>query len=811
MAITVENRTNLVGLVVGMFGAAPGASVLSDLVASFEAGATLKQIAANVANTTEFTSIFPTFLTNEEFATKVVNQLVGTEVVAAEKAAAVVTLTTMLNGGASRTDVFVDAIAALDAIPATNTAWANAAAAFDNKVSVAVYYSVDKQLSASTLADLQKVIINVTSAAATVTTAKAEADNTETVGDTFTFTTGSDTFVGTNGNDTFKASTGLSADGTTAITTTNALDSIDGGAGTDTLLIENTGGKNILTGTITNVENVTFVGAGAVNATNALSAAQFSGTVKFQQTDDTTIAVTAITGQTIAFDTAAAATVATLTYGATQASATISQVKGAGALTANVTGAKLATLNVSTDKTAGTLLVTDTTAVNTIKTANIAASGTAAVSIDSDVLEAVTITGAGAVTLTAATAPTKTLDASGSTGGVTYATDLVAQQFTGGAGKDSVQFAATTKAQTLGAGDDTATISVDLGTGGTIDGGDGSDTLQMTATLAATLNANDKFNAKVSNFEKLSITAATTQTLDLNNLDGLNYVKEAGTGATLTINNFVSGGTLEFSDTSTTTVVSVKDSATGTADVFNAKVSGAATIAAGTLTAANIETVNIDADDTAAAPAQDGSVKHTLTLTADKATTLMVSGDAALDLTLTGSTKVTSIDASANTAGLTVSLSVASGITVTGSAKADAITLGNLSIVTGGAGKDAYTVATPTNGNTYSTITDFVATETLQFTEATGAGTPTPATLGAKLALAGTAAFADFLAAASAADGSANSAVKWFQYSGDTYVVFDNSVSTTFDNGVDQLVKLTGALDLSKSTVDANALLTFVA
>jgi len=73
MAITVEARTSLIELVVGMFGAAPGAKVLSDLVAAYEKGQTIKQIAANLANTIEFTTLFPTFLTNAEFATKVVN------------------------------------------------------------------------------------------------------------------------------------------------------------------------------------------------------------------------------------------------------------------------------------------------------------------------------------------------------------------------------------------------------------------------------------------------------------------------------------------------------------------------------------------------------------------------------------------------------------------------------------------------------------------------------------------------------------------------------------------------------------------
>jgi len=77
MAITAEARTEIITLVVGMFGAAPGASVLSDLVAAKDSGASVKQIAANIANTVEFKSIYPTFLTNQEFATKFVNNLVG--------------------------------------------------------------------------------------------------------------------------------------------------------------------------------------------------------------------------------------------------------------------------------------------------------------------------------------------------------------------------------------------------------------------------------------------------------------------------------------------------------------------------------------------------------------------------------------------------------------------------------------------------------------------------------------------------------------------------------------------------------------
>ncbi len=553
------------------------------------------------------------------------------------------------------------------------------------------------------------------------------------------------------------------------------------------------------------------MGAGNVNNNANISSSKFSGTITFKSTADTAVAVNELKAQTVALDTVADGTTATLEYDAAQTSAILSNAKAAGDAAFSLSGTKVDTVNITSDKTATGKKLTVTDTGNTTKTFNITGTEAAAIEVESTATEAINVSGAGLVTLTTTTtAPTKTLSSVNSAGGVSYATELgTAVVFTGGAGKDSVAFGATTKAQTLGAGDDTATISADLGTGGTIDAGDGTDTLTTTATLAATLDNNTDFNAKVTGFEKLKATTATNQTLNLTNLDGINYVIETGTGNTFTVQNMVSGGTFEFTDASTATAVEIKDASSGLTDVLNVKLSAAATFAAGTLTVANVETVNINSDDTATTPAKDGSVKHTMTLTADKATAVVISGDAAVNLTLTGSTKITSINASTNEAGIQTNLSVASGITLTGTAKADTITLGNLSVVTGGAGKDVYTLSTPTNGNTYSTITDFAVEETIAFTDRGTNNTGTA--FGAKLSLAPTAAFADYLAAASAGTGGTNGIVKWFQYNSDTYLVLDRDDAVTFQNGVDEIVKLTGTIDLSKSTISTDGLVTYVA
>ncbi len=293
MAITVEQRTAIIELVVGMFGAAPGASVLSDLVAAYEAGSSLKQIAANLAKSDQFKSIFPTFMTSGEFATKVVDQLVGSSVVAAEKTAAVALLTAQLNSGKSRSDVFVDAISALNAVASTNAAWGNAAVAFDNKVAAAVYYSVDKQLSGSSLAALQAVVSSVTNSTASLDAAKAAADAAAAPApapsQTFTLTANLDDVKGGAANDKF---TGLLS-ATPANITLNALDVIDGGDGNDTLTILDESGNIAVPGVLTmsGVETVNVRSAGTANID--LTGAGISGVTTLNSTQSVAATLTA--------------------------------------------------------------------------------------------------------------------------------------------------------------------------------------------------------------------------------------------------------------------------------------------------------------------------------------------------------------------------------------------------------------------------------------------------------------------------------------------------------------------------------------
>jgi S-layer protein len=120
-----------------------------------------------------------------------------------------------------------------------------------------------------------------------------------------------------------------------------------------------------------------------------------------------------------------------------------------------------------------------------------------------------------------------------------------------------------------------------------------------------------------------------------------------------------------------------------------------------------------------------------------------------------------------------------------------------LNTLTGGAGNDTFVIATASlNSSSYATITDFGTGDKLKMTGAT-------AFSASKVTQADTAVFQDYVNAAMNA--SASSAVSWFQYLNNTYVVMDQAStnSTTFINGEDFVVRMTGLVDLSTASFNS--------
>lgn len=335
-----------------------------------------------------------------------------------------------------------------------------------------------------------------------------------------------------------------------------------------------------------------------------------------------------------------------------------------GALTA-VPTANTLTLNTNA-LTGGLVTDAEAAADDGFTTINLNNTGTTSLSLTAADLTTLNIAGSGALTLSAQTLANATTITSTSTGSVTLGTALgTSTSYTGGDGADTITVGATTKAINTGAGDDVVTVSVAVGTGGSIDGGAGTNTVSMSAANAVSLSGVTTFEAGISNFQKLSVGAdgGTSSTINLNNIDDINYVTLSGINSgTNVLSNVESGFTLVLSSTSnSSTQASLENNST--ADVLNVTTTNAAAVTVGTLVATGFETVNWTATETGTLTTTADT--HTATITDADLVSLNITGNATAALTFTG-TALTSLDASAKTRG---------GVTLTTGALAGASTL----------------------------------------------------------------------------------------------------------------------------------------
>lgn len=601
-------------------------------------------------------------------------------------------------------------------------------------------------------------------------------------GETFYLTADRDSLVGTSGDDVFRATTAGDMDD---------FDTVDGGAGNDTLEVY-TG--DALKGTFTNIENLVVAGTAA--ASYDLSSFSKSFTLKA----DASTAVTDVTGQKLVLDGVAAKTL-TVKMAADQASVElVSQNRGGDNTFSLAEGEALKSVNLTLDEAASSVKFGGARAASietlAVKAVESSTADVATVDLSNlSGLKDITVTGDASVTLSAVDTATKleTLDAFNTTGGVTVDGKLAnTAAFTGGAGNDTITLGASTQAHDMGAGDDTVKITEALGKGVSINGGDGIDTLEMTTNIAKDFRVGDA----ITGFETLKLTTGT-DTVDMDNFGDINHVIAGSQAAT--IKNIDSNGTIEFNDNGAAMTVTVKDAdkADNTSDVLNVTIADDGDVTVQKLTVDDVENINITADDTDLVTGATAAT-HTLTLAADKATSVTVSGDAKLTLNLDAvSTAIKDINASENTGGLTVDLgSTLKGVTVTGSSADDTITMGIGNTVTGGEGKDTFIATAATDATvSFSTIMNFEAGDTLQIAGMTS--------LAKVDIVSGTTNFDAVVA--KALETATNTNAAWFVYDNNTYVVLEGvGDDGTFGSG-DYLVQLNGVVDLSKADADSLA------
>ena len=370
----------------------------------------------------------------------------------------------------------------------------------------------------------------------------------------------------------------------------------------------------------------------------------------------------------------------------------------------NVAAADGSAVEMDIDKTAATIATLNVTATG--KNSVIKLTGAAAVkdlTVSGDklldlhnsstltALENVVVKGSAGLNLGTLGTNGKSINTTATTGTVTASIDATKATYTGGDGEDKVTTTTTapTKAISLGGGNDSVTLfggTNAMGTGGTIDGGTGTNTLSMVAADAVTASGGPAFATKVTNFQKLVLTGATgAQDVKAKVLGNYNdvEVKGAAAASVLTVSELTSGATIRLNDNSnkqTIAKITDADKVTNKADVLNIVIgasqeSDGSADDNGIVLADDVEKINISVNDILIqSPKNEAPDTQKLLLKATSADTITITGDTALDLTTSLNQKVTAINAADFTGALTVAAAGGVACSITGGSGDDHLT-----------------------------------------------------------------------------------------------------------------------------------------
>ena len=512
-------------------------------------------------------------------------------------------------------------------------------------------------------------------------------------------------------------------------------DTIDGGAGVNTLNVQNVG-ANVITASLANIQNLNFQDQSAAGSAVTLNLQGLS------------------TLNNVSLDGSGAGSGYTITNLGSLPNITLS---GTGApSTINFTSAALQptgqTLNLTLTGVTGAGLTISDTGTNALETISISATGA-----DSNIGN-LTTTNLGATTLnilgaqnltlavndlTAAGATLRTINASAATGdlALTTAANVAGSTVTAGSGNDTITSGSVGDDSLVGgAGNDTFVMGANFGMTDTIDGGTGTNTISTTVGAANAYNVAQS-PVEITNIQTLTITdALAVATLNANRIaTSINAVRfDAGTAVgasaitgnagnfSVRIGNGTAGtlnGGLTITDTGTATTDSLTVSANG-ANGVNAFGLTLAPNTAQALTSTGYETVTIDTNASTAKGAQalgaviitpdaGGTAALRVTGSNQLTTGVITATNGSIDasgMTLIGSTSIgLAMVAGANTA---TSLTGSGGIdwlfgdnasarntTINAGAGADIITTyGGSDSITGGDGNDS---VRPGAGNDY--------------------------------------------------------------------------------------------------------------
>lgn len=522
-----------------------------------------------------------------------------------------------------------------------------------------------------------------------------------------------DTLTGTKGNDTFVA---IDEANVAAGDTLSVADSIDGGAGTDTLVITSTQEGAIAPLTLTSIENITIRTTDDDDGNGgSFAATGYTGVQKItlnRITDD--FALTDLATTTVAkvvnnagtdIDVSVGYLATAVTGTADAASIEVDQFDASSDLTVL---AGLETLTISSvGTTASTIAALDIDGVTTL---NLAGTSSALTITEADAgadneTTSIVVTGANKVTVTnALSTAVTTINASAATGGSQFTlAGLTGPTFTGGSGADTLTAVTDASVVATGAGDDVVTLGATvLGAAASLNGGDGTDTLVISDDTTTLFTAATR--ARISSFETLRVATVAGgndgQTVDFDLMAGFTKL-EIGDNDDLTVNDIASsviaGGVNVLAVNTGSLILNVTDATVpGTADTLalnldHTTANTAVTIA--DLQAAGVETLTVTS-------AGAGTNTNSIELGTENTVlaTVNVSGASNFTLTTQGAADVggiLTVNGSSATGVLTITLTGEDdGSVITTGSGADVIAGGTaIDVISSGAGADRFTIS----------------------------------------------------------------------------------------------------------------------
>jgi hypothetical protein len=158
----VGNLDSLYQFFAVAFGAAPGGIYMDQLSEAYNAGLSVKTIVNIFTTKSQFTSTYPTTLSNVQLAQKLITNIVKNSATTQNKNAAIKDITDALNYGLSVGDVIYNVFGNLANKFPTDPNWGGTALQLQKQTTVAKYLTEAMDYRTADLTKLQSVLTNVT-------------------------------------------------------------------------------------------------------------------------------------------------------------------------------------------------------------------------------------------------------------------------------------------------------------------------------------------------------------------------------------------------------------------------------------------------------------------------------------------------------------------------------------------------------------------------------------------------------------------------------------------------------------------------